>query len=146
MKKVVNKRYAKGKKDYENVINTIDKKGKCPFCKNNLIYHKNPILKKYKGWLLTKNSWPYKNTNHHLIIISDKHKEEFSQLTLNDFRAVRILVNWAIKKFNIEGGGIALRFGNTDYTGATVCHLHFHLITPKINKQKLPKTVTFPIG
>ncbi|MFA6300867.1 MAG: HIT domain-containing protein [Candidatus Paceibacterota bacterium] len=146
MKKVVNKTFAKGKGEYEKVISTIEKRGKCPFCPDNFKYHKEPILKKENGWLLTKNSWPYKNTKYHFVIIGEKHKENFNELTNGDFKSVKILVNWALKKFNVKGGALSVRFGDTDHTGATVCHLHFHLISPKLNKQKKAQTVYFPIG
>lgn len=39
-----------------------------------------------------------------------------------------------------------MRFGNTDYTGATVSHLHAHLIYPEVDKSKKSKTVNFPVG
>lgn len=145
MKKVVNKTYAKGKGEYENVISSIEKKGKCPFCPDNFKYHKEPILQKKNGWILTKNSWPYKNAEHHFIIIGEKHKEDFSELKESDFKSVKELTNWAIKKYKIKGGALTVRFGDTDHTGATVCHLHFHLISPKLIKGKA-KAVYFPIG
>lgn len=144
--KVVNKRFAQGKGEYEDVISSIEKKGKCPFCPENFKYHKEPILKKENGWLITKNSWPYENTENHLVIIGEKHKENFNELTDSDFITVRKLVDWATKKFKIKGGGLSLRFGDTDHTGATVCHLHFHLISPKLDKDGKAKTVYFPIG
>ena len=96
--------------------------------------------------MLTENSWPYPNTTHHFLIICDKHKEKFADLKLDDFAAVRYLVNWAGKKFSIKGGGLVIRFGDTNYTGATVCHLHFHLIVPELNKEGVAITVPFPIG
>ena len=66
---------------------------------------------------------------------------------INDFKTVSKLINWAIKKYKIEGGGLTVRFGNSDYTGATVHHLHFHLIVPKFNKKKKEvDPVYFPIG
>ncbi len=145
-KKVVNKRFAKGKGEYENVILSIEEKGKCPFCPNNFKYHKEPILKKEKGWLITKNSWPYKNSEYHFIIIGEKHKENFYELTNLDLITVKELVNWAIRKFKIKGGALSIRFGDTDHTGATVCHLHFHLISPKLDIIGKSKTVYFPIG
>lgn len=146
MARVVNKRFAR-KGEYQKVIETIDKQGKCPFCKDNFKYHKKPILKRESGWLLTKDSWPYKNTETHFIIIGEKHKEEFSELTKKDFATVANLAEWAIKKFKIPGGALAMRFGNSDYTGATVSHIHFHVLSPKIDKRtKLSKTVVFPIG
>lgn len=145
-KRVVNLKFA-GAKGYKNVLKTIEKTEKCPFCKENFKYHKNPILKKGKDWFITKSSWPYKNTQYHFLIISEKHKENFEELKLLDFRTVSALANWAIEKYKIKGGGLVLRFGETDYTGSSVCHLHFHLIAPEINKRtQKAKTVYFPIG
>jgi diadenosine tetraphosphate (Ap4A) HIT family hydrolase len=146
MKKIVNKTYTKERGEYEKIISSIEKKGKCPFCPDNFKYHKEPILKKENHWFLTKNSWPYKNTKYHFIIIGKKHKENFSELNENDFKSVKRLTNWALKKFKIKGGALTIRFGDTDHTGATVCHLHFHLISPKLDKENKVKTVNFPIG
>jgi len=128
-------------------LKTIEKTKKCPFCKENFKYHKKSILKKEKGWFITKSTWPYKNTQYHFLIIPEKHKENFSQLSFFDFKIVSKLINWAIKKYKIKGGGFLLRFGESIYTGSTVCHLHFHLIVPQINKKnKTAKTVYFPIA
>jgi len=133
--------------EYKKVIETIATTGKCPFCKENFKYHKKPIYKKISGWFLTNNSWPYKNTEMHFIILGEKHKENFSELTKKDFESIAFLTNWAIKKWKIKGGALAMRFGNTDYTGASVSHIHFHIISPKIDKKtKRAKVVEFPIG
>ena len=146
-KRVVDKRYAQGRGDYEKVIAKIERQGSCPFCPANFKYHKKPILKRAGGWFITENNWPYKGASHHLIVISKKHKENFSELTDKDFFAMRRLVQWANKKFKIKGGAMALRFGDTHYTGATVCHLHFHLITPTRARTKLSKKpIYFGIG
>lgn len=135
------------KGEYKKVIETIAKTGKCPFCKENFKYHKKPIYKRKKDWFLTNNTWPYKNTKCHLIILGDRHKENFSELTKSDFESVAYLTNWAIKKWDIKGGGLAIRFGNPNLTGASVSHIHFHIISPKLNKRtKRGKTVNFPIG
>ena len=145
-KKFVNVKNAR-KGQYKKVIEEIAKTGKCPFCKENFKYHKKPIFKRKSGWFLTDDSWPYKNADCHLLIIGDKHKENFSELTKKDLEAVAFLANWAIKKWNIKGGGIAMRFGKINYTGASVSHIHFHIISPKIDKRnKRSKTVNFPIG
>jgi len=133
--------------EYKKVIEAIANTGKCPFCKENFKYHKKPVFKKKGKWFITNNSWPYKNTEHHLIILGDEHKEDFSELTLKDFESIKFLANWAIKNWKIRGGALAMRFGNTDYTGASVSHLHFHIISPKINKKtKRATPVSFPIG
>ena len=139
--KVVDIRFAKKRGGYRNVIKAIEKEGKCPFCPDNFKYHKHPVLKKQGGWFITKISWPYDNNKLHFIIIGKKHKEKISELTSNDMKEILFLAQWANKKFKIKGGAIAMRFGETGYTGATVCHLHAHLIVPQKRK-----TVNFPIG
>jgi len=147
MKKIfVNIKNAR-KGEYKKVIEEIAKTGKCPFCKENFKYHKKPIYKRKGGWFLTNNTWPYKNARCHLIIIADEHKEEFTELTKSDFESVAYLTNWAIKEWKIKGGGLAMRFGNTNFTGASVGHIHFHIISPKLDKKtKRGKLVSFPIG
>jgi ATP adenylyltransferase len=135
------------KGEYKQVIEEIALTGKCPFCKENFKYHKKPIIKRKNDWLLTKVSWPYKNTNCHLIILGEKHRENILQLKNKDIEDVFFLAKFAIKKYKIKGGALAVRFGNTEYTGASVSHLHFHLISPEINKKtKKSKTVNFPVG
>ncbi len=145
-KKFVNLANAR-KGEYRGVIEKILKTGKCPFCKENFKYHKKPVFKRKDGWFLTEASWPYKNANCHLMVLGEKHHENFAELKKRDFEAISYLVRFAIKKYKIKGGALAIRFGNTDYTGASVAHLHFHLISPEINKKtKRSKTVNFPIG
>jgi len=145
-KKFVNEQFTKSK-EYKETLKIIEKTGKCPFCKENFKYHKKPILKEEKNWFLTENSWPYKNTQYHFLIISKRHKENFNQLDYFDFKSVSKLVNWTIKKYQIKGGGLTLRFGAPIYTSSSVCHLHFHLIVPRIDKKnKKARIVNFPIG
>jgi len=142
----IEKRNAKTK-EYKKILEKIIKTNKCPFCPDNFKYHKKPILKKYQGWLATTNSWPYKNTQYHFVLIPLKHKVNFSDLNDKDFQAVKYLVNWLIKKYKLKGAGLALRFGEQKYTGATVRHLHFQLIVPQLKpKSKIAKVVIFPIG
>ena len=145
-KQVVDPTYAKSD-EYKKVIATIAEQGDCPFCPENFKHHKKEILNTDGNWFITENSWPYDGTSHHLLLINTQHKEQFAELTPQDFQSVMNLVNWAIKKFELKGGGITLRFGETRLTGATVCHLHFHLIVPELDPQtNRGKTVNFPIG
>ena len=132
---------------YKKIIEHIYSTGKCPFCPEYFKYHKKPIFQRKNGWFLTENSWPYKNTRHHLIIIGAKHKENFFELTKKDFEAVAYLTRWAMRKYKIQGGAFAMRFGDTSLTGASVTHIHFHIISPAKNKKtNRSKTVSFPVG
>lgn len=135
------------KGEYKKVIEEIAKTQKCPFCPENFKYHKKPIYKTKGNWFLTNNSWPYKDTSQHLLIIGKKHKENFRELTKKDLQEISYLTNFGIKKFKIKGGALCMRFGETNFTGASVAHLHFHIISPKINiKTGKACLVSFPIG
>ena len=145
-KKVVDPTYAKSE-EYRQILESIGEAGNCPFCPEHFKYHKEPILKKCGEWLITRNSWPYKHAAEHFLIISTLHKETLDELTADDLIAVKQLAAWAQKEFALAGGGLTLRFGDTVHTGATVCHLHFHLIVPKINRRTgRAHVVKFPIG
>ena len=145
-KKVVDARFAKSK-EYRAVINQIADEAKCPFCPDNFRYHKKPILKRLGNWFITSSTWPYKDTKHHFLIIGTRHKERLRELTPADWKSIIALVNDVVRKNKIRGGAIAMRFGETAYTGATVCHLHMHLIVPELQRGKrVAKTVMFPVG
>lgn len=137
---VVNPEFAKDE-EYQRVLQEILTKGKCPFCPEYFLYHKHPILFQIGEWKITRISWPYENARDHFLILGDAHKESFLELTQEDLEIVRQLVIWAVIEFSLPGGALTLRFGDPRYTGATVRHLHFHLIVPK-----LETTVNFPIG
>ena len=130
---------------YKAILGDIAKESVCPLCPKTMRWHTKPILKRFRGWLITENFNPYKNTAHHLLVISPIHKEKLHALTRGAWESLAYLINWAIKKFRIKGGGIALRFGDARFTGASVSHFHAHLIVPKIARGKT-QPVSFPIG
>ncbi len=139
----VDPRYAKTEQ-YKQDMKEIVSEGVCPLCPP-LKWHTKPILKDDGRWFITENSHPYPNTEHHLLIISKRHIELLPDLKIADLKSVLALSNWATNKLGISGGGLTMRFGETLFTGATVKHLHAHLIVPKVDGEKvLP--VYFPIG
>jgi ATP adenylyltransferase len=143
-KKVVDERYARERDDYLQALREIQARGDCPFCEDDLGgWHKKPILHKIGSWLITEASWPYENAKHHfMIVVTRDHMTTFAEMNLNDWESVSDLVEWATREYNIKGGALTARFGDTAFTGATVCHLHFHLIVPDIEQGH----VVFPIG
>src|SRR3989338_3195341 len=104
-KKVVDRRYAKTRA-YAGVLKDIESKKVCPFCPGTFKWHTKPILLRHRGWLITESFQPYKNAKHHLLIISEKHKEQFEDITTRDWSALSFLVNWALRRYKIRGGGV----------------------------------------
>jgi ATP adenylyltransferase len=128
-KKAVNLSHART--DFQRkVMEQIAKDKVCPFCEKHFLkYHTKPILKKGKHWILTSNFQPYIGTKHHLLAVSRKHTTTFANLPSAAHAELFKLFADEGKKRGIQGGGIFMRYGDTDYTGATVSHLHAHLIT-----------------
>ncbi len=131
--------------EYKNILENISNKGVCPFCPKTFKWHNKPILKKDKLWFITTNFYPYKNTKFHFLIVGKKHKENFTELTISDLTSIMKLIKWVLNENKIKGGAFCMRFGSTLFTGATVSHLHAHLIVPVVKNNK-PITVQFPIG
>ena len=127
--------------------NQIAREGVCPFCYDQILrFHNGKIVRETKYWSLIEARWPYKNTRLHLLFISKKHITELSKLTPRMWTNVSSLFKWCLKHYKIPGGAVAMRFGDSNLTGATVHHLHWHLIEPKRRKNGRAITVPFPIG
>lgn len=141
-KKYVNLKNARDP-EYRRGLEEIKEAGICPFCPKNLKkWHKSAILKRAGNWIITPASLQkYDDIKFRFLLIGDEHKESFEELNLTDLSHIKELIIWVIKEYGIKGYGLTLRSGDMDITGASVCHLHFHLIVPEDNK-----VVNFPIG
>ena len=117
--------------DQIEVMQKIADQAHCPFCEENLrLYHKEPILKESKYWLVTKNQWPYKHTKHHFLLIYRQHITKLEELETEAGSELFSLVQGLEKEYQFEGGGFAMRFGDTDFSAGTVNHLHVQLVIP----------------
>ncbi len=133
-------------KEQVEVMEQIIETGECPFCLENLKkYHRTPIIKETDHWIFTRNAWPYDNTREHFLVILKTHKESLSELSPEEGADYFALVGWAEKEFEIPGGGLAMRFGDTNYSAGTVKHLHAQLIVPDVGKPGFQPT-RFKIG
>ena len=119
---------------YSKVISKINKDGVCPFCREHISkYHKNPILYEGKFWILTDNMYPYQNTKYHFLLIHKDHIENFSEITTDSWLELQDICKLEINNRKIAGGSFFMRFGDTQYTGATVSHLHAHIVSRDLN-------------
>lgn len=111
------------------VLETIIDDGVCPFCIESLTkYHKLPILREGAFWLATENQWPYKFTQSHHLIIARQHVETITELPPGAFEELGEHAKALVDEYGMEYGGLAMRFGTPEKTGASVRHLHAHLL------------------
>src|SRR5581483_6801784 len=121
------------------VLTRIIEDNVCPFCEEHFLkYHTKPIIKKGKYWILTENFDPYAGSKHHFLAVSRTHIQHAKDLSVAAQNELFKLFLGQAKKFKMKGAAIFMRFGDTEYTGGTVEHLHAHLIAGGNNAKKEP--------
>lgn len=141
--KHVNPDNTRGRPDghYATVISEIAKAGVCPFCPENIAnHHKNEITTK-KFWLVTKSMYPYKPTKRHFLLIHREHISHVQEISKEAWVELQTIMQELTSANDIAGGSFMMRFGDTKFTGASVTHLHAHVIqsdpdSPDYNKDK----------
>lgn len=127
----------------------IKMQGHCPFCRENLEkYHKNPILKEGKFWILTENQWPYEKIKHQLLAIYKTHIEHIKEMVPEAGSELIEMFAEESEKRNMAGGGVAIRFGKSEYGnyGSSVLHIHAHLVEPDLQKLDESEAWKFKFG
>ncbi len=135
------------RQDYAALLREDEKDHVCPLCPNGLKRVNNQVLKSQGGWKVLLNHFAYEHTKVHVLILPDEHKTSFAQLTAEDWDHVRLLAEWTIEHFHIKGGALTVRFGEFASSGASVRHIHFHIIEPEHNPETDQNyVVDFSIG
>jgi diadenosine tetraphosphate (Ap4A) HIT family hydrolase len=134
-------------KEQSDLMKKIEKDMVCPFCWENLEkYHPEPIIKKGFWWLITKNAFPYKGTLNHFLLIYKYHVAKISMITPQASTELLTLLSWLEKKYKIKGGGVFMRFGETQRNGSSVEHLHLQLVQGNSKKSIGAKTLKVKLG
>jgi len=125
--------------NYSSVIKRIKDDGACPFCPAQLKkYHKNPIIEENESWIATDNMYPYEGAKFHIIFINKKHISFLSEITPKAWKELQEIIVSVTEGLEIKGGTTFIRFGDTEFTGASVTHLHAHLVSPYPGENKKP--------
>lgn len=104
--------------------------GACIFCEDHLRrFHVPPILRRGTYWIVTPNMYPYAGARHHILFISRAHIEDIGRLPPEAMHELGVLTKWVAKKMKLDGGTVFMRFGDSEYTGATISHIHAHLVS-----------------
>ena len=115
--------------EYAEALGKIAATGVCPFCEEHLAtHHKNPILFRNAHWIVTENAYPYDGVRHQFVIIHREHLETAEELPPEAWAALGSAYQRLVRAYRISGGALMLRTGLTEFTGASVAHLHAQLI------------------
>jgi diadenosine tetraphosphate (Ap4A) HIT family hydrolase len=116
--------------DYAAALAEIAAEGLCPFCEEHLVrYHKKPVLFRDAHWLVTENAWPYDGARHQFLVIARRHVERAEDLPPAAWEALGAAYRRLVGDYALAGATLFLRSGLTDFTGASVAHLHAQVIS-----------------
>lgn len=128
---------------FKEVYEKIDSDGIDPFQREYFeLNHLHPILYENEDWFVSKNATPYDGTELHLILIHRRFITSIEQITATAFLRMQEAIDWCHTEFNFESGAFMMRFGDTSQTGASVKHLHAHIIVA--NKENGKRKVIIP--
>ncbi len=128
------------RQDYADTLHTIVAGGFCPFCEEHLFkHHTKPLIRKGRHWLVTDNAWPYAGTRAHVLFITRKHIEAAEQLSPAAWTELLELYRELVTARKLRGATLMVRSGDTAYTGASVNHLHAHVVSgsPRTKSSKM---------
>lgn len=113
---------------YTTLLQKIANDGVCPFCSDNLKkYHKKQLIER-EFWTITDNMYPYQPTKNHLLLIYKKHIVHCSEIENAAWTELNDIIANQTSIPKIKGGVLLMRFGDTQHTGASIAHLHIHIV------------------
>ena len=122
--------------------------GECLLCRENIErYHDRPILLEGAYWLVTENAFPYEGaTLHHLVVYTRGHETDFRAIPPEAWTELQALLSSVADTHGVSGGSLVMRFGDTKITGATLAHLHAHLIVGEPFADKRNESLRVKVG
>lgn len=79
-------------------------------------------------WFIKENDFPYAGTRLHMLIAPKRHAVKMEDLTAGEFLELQHMISWVNKTYDIQGAALFVRYGDMSYTGATLAHMHFHIL------------------
>jgi ATP adenylyltransferase len=135
----------RSKKQVEN-MQELEAEGKCFMCYETLKgYENNRIEFETDHWVITENSYPYKNTTLHMILIAKRHVRALSDLTKAERADLTEAAVQVEQRWKLDSYALCMRNGDMRYNGASVDHLHAHIIVGE-RDPKLFEKVRFKVS
>lgn len=107
----------------------LEAAGICLFCPAALREHdRQRAAFETRHWLVTPNAFPYRGTRLHLLVVPHQHVNDILDLdeeARGDFWTALAAIR---ERFGLDHYGLGVRNGNCSFTGATIAHVHAHVL------------------
>lgn len=102
----------------------------CPFCGDMTPEIQERMIHEGCYWRAWHNPFPYSGHASHIMLAPIAHWTQPSDVHAEAAAEWFALVNMLISKFDLPGGGLVMRFGEHEYKGGSITHLHAHIQVP----------------
>jgi ATP adenylyltransferase len=107
----------------------LDAAGICLFCPDGLASHaRQRILFRTRHWAVTPNEFPYRGTSLHLLLVPDQHAGDLLDLAAEVRQDFWEALGAVVREYRLSHYGLGVRNGDCSYTGATIRHVHAHVL------------------
>lgn len=107
----------------------LEARGLCLFCPDGLAEHgRQRVLWETSHWSITPNEFPYKGTALHLLLVPRQHVGDILDLDEAARADFWTALGWVRDRYELTYYGLGVRNGDCRYTGATIAHLHAHVV------------------
>lgn len=125
---------------------SLEAANECLFCDPDLVRHrKNTLFFESEHWRVVDNAFPYHNTKLHLMLIPTSHVSDMVDLSEEAQLDFWNVLKWCHDNWNLTYYGLGSRNGDFYATGATIAHLHLHLIVGDVHDEN-HKSVSFKMS
>lgn len=111
-----------------NIMMNMEANGKDPLDPEVI---EQEILFKTDSWYVSKNEFPYEGIEQQFLIASLNPVYDINNMSKEMWIDLKNIWKRLVTEYNIPGGALCSRFGETLYSGASLTRVHSHLIVPK---------------
>jgi diadenosine tetraphosphate (Ap4A) HIT family hydrolase len=122
----------------------LDAAGVCLFCPEHLARHpRQRILLSTQHWTATPNEYPYAGTSLHLLLIPHQHASDLLALSDEVRTDFWVALAAVAEAYELRYYGLGVRNGDCRLTGATVEHVHAHVLVGSADENAPPVRMRF---
>ncbi len=111
----------------------LDARGICIFCPEHITEDASPLQYESDYWMIKNNSFPYKNTKLHLLLIPKQHVTTLTALSEEAQADYFSTIAWVEKEYKLDTYAIVTRSGDMRGNGGSIEHIHTHLIVGDVD-------------
>ncbi len=125
-------------------MRSLDERGVCLFCPDILRQHeRQQILLRTRHWTVTPNAFPYAGTALHLLLVPHEHVGDLLDLSAGAQQDFWAVLGQVRERYGLAYYGLGARNGDCRYTGATIRHVHAHVLVGDTSEDAPPVRMRF---